>query len=134
MLIVESPSLCAHIGAALRDRIRQLRRNGMAVPAELVELADALLRPGAVRSGQERSKVAGGARAGEDDPAGSLVSASEAARWLGISERSLRRRVAAGEIEPVRIGRRVSYDPAVLAEYVRRGGKRGPAVDAAGAG
>lgn len=44
-----------------------------------------------------------------------LLDPARAARKLGISERSLRRRVAAGDIEPVRVGRLVRFTPEQLA-------------------
>lgn len=137
ILLDLSPALRVHVALAVRDRIRQLRRNGIAVPPELGALANALWRPGEDRTGQERSEVAPtpgpgdrGATDGSAPPL--LLPAPGAARRLGISERSLRRRVAAGDLTRVRIGRRVLYDPAELDEYVRR--QRGAeAVDAGGA-
>lgn len=70
------------------------------------------VRPGAARSGQERTDVADGG--GGADSVGMtspplLLTAKEAAGLLSVSERQLRRLQAAGELSPVRIGGLVRY-------------------------
>lgn len=49
-----------------------------------------------------------------------LLSADDLAHYLGISLRSVRTRIAAGELIPVRIGRLVKFTPETVAAYLRR--------------
>lgn len=52
-------------------------------------------------------------------PAPLLLDAHAAAKSLAISERTLARFTASGEIPVVRIGRRVLYSPADLRAFIR---------------
>ncbi len=47
-----------------------------------------------------------------------LWTLSEAAAFLGVSQRTLRREVAAKRIRCVRIGRRLLFDPADVSRFV----------------
>lgn len=49
-----------------------------------------------------------------------LISMKEAAHRLGISRRSLERRIAEGLIAPVKIGRRTLIAVAELERFIRR--------------
>ncbi len=49
----------------------------------------------------------------------SLLDVQEARRFLGISERGLRRLVAAGAIPTYRVGRQLRFDEAELREVLR---------------
>ena len=50
-----------------------------------------------------------------------LLSAVEAARELGVSESSLRRRTKEGTIQAIRIGRRVLYSRQALISWIQTG-------------
>jgi excisionase family DNA binding protein len=50
-----------------------------------------------------------------------LLSAAEAARELGVSESSLRRRTKEGTIQAIRIGRRVLYSRQALVSWIQTG-------------
>lgn len=96
-LLVLSDTLSAHISRALVEHLRWCRRNGVAEPPELAALLAAL-------SGQERPNLATqGERA---DPDAVLLGYAAAGARLGISARTVRRRVAEGRIPVVRDGRR----------------------------
>ena len=53
------------------------------------------------------------------EPTPSLLDVQEATRFLGISERGLRRLVAAGAIPTYRVGRQLRFDEAELREVLR---------------
>lgn len=55
---------------------------------------------------------------GGDAASRRLLSTIEAARLLGVSERTLRRRAAAGELEAVRIGRSVRFERRALEKFI----------------
>jgi excisionase family DNA binding protein len=48
-----------------------------------------------------------------------LLSAKEAARLLGISRRTLRRRTREGEIAAVRVGGKIMYEPDAIRAFVQ---------------
>ena len=121
--------LRAHLVAALRVHVQKLKRDGVRVPDELLELVAALsLSSGMVRNGQECSIVAGSGGVRESGSGTTtsaetmplMVPAAKAIHLLGVSRSTLSRWVAAGRIEPVRIGRTVRYRVADLDEIGRR--------------
>jgi excisionase family DNA binding protein len=102
------------IAAALALGRRELRRSGTAVPSSFDELLSVLAaRPEAAPSGQQRPQL----DHNPPLPEPLLVDYREAARRLGISERTLRRRVASGDLRAVRIGRRALLRVSDLREY-----------------
>jgi excisionase family DNA binding protein len=104
---------------ALRAHLRRLRSDGVPPPADLEELAERLLpRSGAVSSGQERSESAVPSSSGESDP---MLRTTEAARQLGVSPSTIRRRVAAGDLAVVRIGRAVRFRTSDLQKFGEKG-------------
>jgi excisionase family DNA binding protein len=88
---------------------RELRRSGTYPPRRFDELVDAL----AARNGQERTPLGDPAQLPEPE----CVDYREGARRLGVSERTMRRLVAAGELPAVRAGRRVLLRTADLREF-----------------
>lgn len=87
-----------HVLEALLRHCQALRRDGQLPPASVTGLIDALSAQVAAIPGQ--------ARPGVDGVAGRLLTYRQAARLLGVSERTVRRRVADGDLVPVRFGRR----------------------------
>jgi excisionase family DNA binding protein len=53
------------------------------------------------------------------EPTPSLLDVQDATRFLGISERGLRRLVAAGAIPTYRVGRQLRFDESELREVLR---------------
>lgn len=103
-----------HLAIALRDRARQLRRDGRALPARLVDLADALSQPRPATTGQP---LPASSAPGDLEPAW-LLNCTEAARLLGWSTRTLDRRAAAGDIPSVQVNNRRRYRRTDLQQYV----------------
>ena len=95
---------------ALAEHLGWLRRNGRVPPPELSALLDALADPG----GPERTTL--GDLAVAADPL--LVDFETAGRMLGVCERTVRRRVDAGALPAVRVGRRRLVPVAALEAYV----------------
>jgi excisionase family DNA binding protein len=89
-----------HVNAAVTAHIRQLQRDGRHVPPGLARYM--------ATSGHERPDL--------DVPPPLAVSCQEAARLLGVSVRTVRRRVRARLLPSVRIGRRVLVPVAILEE------------------
>ena len=58
------------------------------------------------------------------EPFEALLSRSETARRLGISERALWSLTARGAIACVRLGRAVRYCPKVITKVIEKGGAR----------
>jgi excisionase family DNA binding protein len=99
VILVVSDAVARHLGAALRLYVRELRRDGVPVPMALSELAIA------ASSGQARPTLDGPADAGDHpgmDPF--AVDFRAAGDLLGVSDRSVRRLVRAGELTAVPIG------------------------------
>ncbi len=121
MIIADlNPAERLHLAVALRDRARALRRNGQQLPPRLAVLADALMmRPDPASSGQGYG-LAG--PAGDDrraaHPSAALLNAGEAAARLGVSDRTLRRAAAAGDVVSVLENGRRRYRPGDLEAYV----------------
>lgn len=63
-----------------------------------------------------------------DEPIPSLLDVPEAKRFLGVSERSLYRLVAAKEIPAYRVGRQLRFDEQELREVLRNGRRSGDAA------
>lgn len=68
--------------------------------------------PSTVLDGPGQARPGGRAR---------LLTKSEAAAQIGVSDRSLQRHIAAGDIAVVRIGRMVRIDPAELDRFLAEG-------------
>ncbi len=49
-----------------------------------------------------------------------LLSLEEAAKLLGVSSRTVRRALEAGDLQPIRIGRRILIEPAAIRAYIDR--------------
>jgi hypothetical protein len=110
-----------HLVIAITDHIRSAygfcRKNAVAPPEALRVLLRTLAE--AASHGPERPEM-------RDEHAirdGLLVGYSEAAQALGVSVRSLRRRVAAGQVRPVPWGRRRLF----LVDDLRRLSEQGVA-------
>jgi excisionase family DNA binding protein len=119
ILLDLSPVERLHLGIALRDRRKVLRRDGQDLPPRLRQLGDAL-RPEAVMGGLDSADHAAAANAG--DLGGPRVPAffvcpGRAASLLGISVRTLRRLAAAGTVPSVAAGRGRKYRLADLERY-----------------
>ncbi|MDO8363054.1 MAG: helix-turn-helix domain-containing protein [Actinomycetota bacterium] len=107
------PLLVRHLQRALSSHFRWCREQGVAVPAELRGLFDAL-----ASDGQRRPT---GARSGESgDDAAMLLALTydQAAGRLGVSSRTVRRLVAAGSLPSVMVGGLPRVRAADLAAYV----------------
>lgn len=119
---------------AMDAEYRRNGQRGVEGLAELVEVARQLRQDGArlvidphdpsvsIR-GQETPRVAmsghrvtGPAGSGDDAGVPHLLSRQEMATAMGISARSLDRRVAEGTITARRVGRRVLFDPSAITE------------------
>jgi excisionase family DNA binding protein len=105
----------AHLYRAITAHIRQLRRDGVAVPPELAALT-AALGSGTVSSGQGWPPVAEVEVPRECDPY--VVSVREASRRLAVSERTVRRLTATGELPSQKIAGRRVYPVDALERYL----------------
>lgn len=109
--------LAAHLVAAIVAHVRQLHRDGQPVPAGLWHLArmlaDARHSPPNVDAGHRR----------RDAPAMPPVTVdyATAAAALGVSPRTISRRVHAGELPVVGTGRGRRIPTAALAAYAQEG-------------
>lgn len=104
--------VASHIVRALVQHARWCRSNGIAVPAPLVEMLDQL-----ASAGQRRPTVVAAAPDPHDDLMLALTYES-AARRLGVSERSVRRLVAAGKLRAIDVAGCRRIRAADLARYV----------------
>ena len=106
MIVVTLDDGCrAFVAIAIRRYRDVLERNGKRAPAEALRLAHELF------------PEAGEPAVTDLD----LLDIGRAARRLGISRRTLERRIADGTVRPVRIGRRVLFRPADLERLTRAG-------------
>jgi excisionase family DNA binding protein len=103
--------LAAHLAVALTGYRRALVSTGRSVPPGVDDLLAAALRT--VRSGQT---LAGGRRGRHDGEV--FLTMPEAADLLRVSPRTLRRRVAGGDLAVRRVGRRVLVERADLLDFV----------------
>lgn len=81
-----------------------------------------------MRSDRARDLAAPTSRAAEQGQAAnrhleSLMTMAEVARFLAVSERTVRRLVARGRLPCVRVGSQVRFSPAILARWAERGGR-----------
>jgi excisionase family DNA binding protein len=107
--------LVEDIARALRMYDRHQRSRGKTLSASARAMSNDLERAVAVSSGQLRAAAAARVDDHEDDD---LLSYGEAAQRLNVSVSTLRRMVRANEITPTRIGRRVLFPPASIAQYI----------------
>jgi excisionase family DNA binding protein len=114
-LLLVDAVIAAHLRAALAAHMRQCHRDAIPVPPELAALLESL----AARSGQERPILATQGDAPDADAV--LLGYAAAAARLGISARTVRRRVTEGRIPVVRDGRRRLIRAADLKTYVGKG-------------
>lgn len=119
ILLRLTPELRAYLLLAIAAGRRELRRNGYPAPREFDALV-AVLVTATDSSGPQRPTAA----PPDDDVDGALMNYARAARRLGVSERTVRRLVALGQLPTVRIGRRVLIHPVdvELIEGERRAG------------
>jgi excisionase family DNA binding protein len=108
-----------HLRIAVVRYVHDLRREGMAVPREVEELASFLtvlarVRQEAPRSGEE-PRTAHPAPV----PDRLLVTKSEAAERLGVSVRTVERLVATGRLRQVQVERLARFRVSDLETYVR---------------
>ena len=128
ILVIDDAASIAQLTAALTAYARQLRRDGRYPAPDLL----LLMRTLEARSGQERPKLARGARPSHSDPepadgagAGPEViglTYAQTAQRLGISERTVRRRVISGELPVIRLGARLVRIPASAIRELRHVG------------
>jgi excisionase family DNA binding protein len=113
VLSVDTPARVL-IAAALALGRRQLRANGTPVPDAFDELLGLLAaRPDTAPSGQQRPALDHVAPL----PEPAFVDYEGAARLMGVSARTIRRRAASGNLHAIRIGRRVLLRVADLEQY-----------------
>jgi excisionase family DNA binding protein len=100
LLLVVDEQVGAHLTAALTAHIRGCRRDAIPVPAELAAFLEVL----AASRGPQRPVLAAERRTADAEAV--LLSYAAAGARLGISARTVRRRVAEGRLPVVRDGRR----------------------------
>ena len=101
--IADDETLRRHLLVALSAHLATLRRDGVPVPAGVAELADVLRNSGLRRP--EAANVRHGVAADAGSAAEVLaVDYRQAAERLGVSARTVRRMVAAGELPVVEVG------------------------------
>jgi excisionase family DNA binding protein len=105
------PILAGHLAVALTGYRRALRSTGRTVPPGVDDLLAASLR--VVKSGQRLAPGHRGRHAG-----GVFLTMAEAADLLRVSPRTLRRRIADGDLAVRRVGRRVLVERADLLNFV----------------
>lgn len=109
-----APVVAQELAEALGVYRALCQRNGRPVGAGLSALADDL----AASRGQERTAGSrGGVPVGENGSQ-QLLDTEEVARVLGISPRSVRRRINDGDLTSVRIGRSLRVHPDDLTDYI----------------
>ncbi len=118
-----SPEELAHLERALVEHRQWCKRQGLELPSALVMLLE---RTWEARHGQHRPRPVMLPNVSDDRPAGpdDLLNTAGAAARLGVSARTVRRLVAAGQLHPVRIGRATRYRPADLDEFTNRSDRR----------
>ena len=109
-----------HLQRALGVYVAFLRVHGESWPG--VAALAAAVKSGQP-SGQDRPDAAdhGNDRHATDGSQHGLLAPDAAAEYLGVSARTLRRRVADGDIPAIRLGpRTIRFDPDDLADYIER--------------
>jgi excisionase family DNA binding protein len=113
------PEVVGHLRIALVRYVHDLRREGMAVPREVEELASFLTVLARVRQEPPRSAEVLGTAHPAPVPDRLLVTKSEAAERLGVSVRTVERLVATGRLRQVQIERLARFRVSDLEAYVR---------------
>ncbi|WP_030443149.1 helix-turn-helix domain-containing protein [Actinoplanes subtropicus] len=99
MILVVDDTIGRHLAAALRAHIRQLRQEGMPIPAALAELASV-----AANRRQSPPTFDVAADSGDSAPVDALTLDFHAAGCrLGVSARSVSRLVADGKLPAVKV-------------------------------
>jgi excisionase family DNA binding protein len=114
----EPGEVLAHLALALVRHVRQLRQEGMRVPALVDELTAVLAQ--CVRSRLAATPLDAPRWAAHDDRVGQrlLVTKAEAAEQLGVSVRTIERLVAAGRLPLVHVEGAARLRQADLEAYV----------------
>jgi excisionase family DNA binding protein len=105
------PAVAGHLACALTGYRKALVSTGRAVPEGVEDLLAASLR--VVRSGQRLAPDHRARHGGEV-----FLTIAETAALLRISSRTVRRRIAGGDLVVHRAGRRVLVSPAALLAFV----------------
>lgn len=113
MIIVADDSLRRHLATALTAHMRELHRGGIVAPVHLRELVAEL-----ARSGLERTTIDDEDQAPEDQAMVLTLDYRTAGTALGVSDRSIRRLVAAGKLDAVEVAGCKRIRIADLREYV----------------
>jgi excisionase family DNA binding protein len=108
--------LRAEVVATLLLGRRERRRNGAVVSRRLDAFTETLKDPSGHASGQERTFL----DAAEEITDAEFVTITETARRLQLSERTIRRLIACGELDAVRVGHRVRVPLAAVREFKGR--------------
>ena len=93
--------VAGHLAVALHAHVQSLGAFGRACPPELLALQAIAIR----LSGQERSGADSRRDAREPVPMREWLSVEQTAEVLGVSERTVRRRIAAGDLPSRKFGR-----------------------------
>jgi excisionase family DNA binding protein len=102
LVLVVDRDVAGHLAVALDRHVAALEAFGRAVPPELLELRGVALK----LAGQERPGADTGGSARETAPMfREWLSPAEVAGQLGVSERTVRRRIAAGQLRSRTFGR-----------------------------
>jgi excisionase family DNA binding protein len=114
----QPPELVRHLAVALSRHVRDLRRAGTFIPAEVEELATFLAQ--AVRSRPQATPVADVTEAEHPPPVVErlLVTKGEAAERLGVSVRTIERLVSARRLPLVHVERAARFRVSDLKAYV----------------
>lgn len=93
LVLVLDDETASHLAQALSAHCLEMRKNGRIVPSTVTALLRAVATTDAATPGQSRPTLA--------DAAGRLLTYSQAAGLLGVSDRTIRRWVRAGALRPV---------------------------------
>ncbi len=115
---VQLAELVKHLAVALSLHVRKLRQAGVAVPAEVEDLAGFLTRSARTRRQATPVDEHSGAAHSPRVPDRLLVTKSEAAERLGVSVRTVERLVAAGRLPLVHVERAARLRVSDLEAYV----------------
>lgn len=116
MILIVDDHIGRHLALAVKEHVRELRRSGLPVPAVLLDLVTVC-----ATGGQARPTLDGPTGTGEGAAMDELtVDYRSAAGRLGVSDRSVRRLVRAGQLPAVEVGGAKRIRVADLREYVDR--------------
>jgi excisionase family DNA binding protein len=119
ILIDTDPHVVWHLHKALVEHRTWCRTNGLPVPDVIGRLLE---ETHAARNGQQRPTLPLPAGVLHDSARGddsALLGPADAAAWLTVSTRTLRRLVAEGRLPVVRIGRTVRFKRSDLDQFTR---------------